>query len=222
MTVLARAGIDTSDPFGWSTAIESIPADQASSSRVCVGKFALSYQKTRDAQIDWLLKSMYDLLTDYFKRVEAIEGFVYMECVGIQLEKHFNRLRTEALSAFEKKTDISAAINVARRKRLSKLVTELQQKMDKIGPQVSHTLVKETKEMHLESKTLKTELHELAIRRLARARETSTERVVTLMSIWAKEEETSATSELKSLAEAIAQLEKAVGNELRESTFPQA
>lgn len=51
---------------------------------------------------------------------------------------------------------------------------------------MTHTAVKESKEAHLESKTIKAELHELAIRRLLRARETSTERVIDLLIFWMK------------------------------------
>ena len=51
-----------------------------------------------------------------------------------------------------------------------------------------------------------------------RARETSTERAVALMSLWAKEEEASATTELKSLTEAIAAIEKEIDVEDWDST----
>jgi len=90
-------------------------------------------------------------------------------------------------------------------------VKELQAKLEQLGPDVSHTLVKETKEMHLESKSLKSELHDLALRRLMRARESSTQRVVTILTLWTKEEENAATSELKALGEAMAALERSVG-----------
>jgi len=222
MTVLARAGVDTSDPFGWGTASkvqrdptfntvhESPRSSHSSTGRV--GELAVAYFHTRDAHTEWLLKNMYDLLTDYFDRVAEIECFVYMECVGMQLERHFSQRRANALTAFEKKTDITTALNVAKRKRLTKLVLELQEKLDQLGPDVSHTIVKETKETHLESKNLKSELHDLAMRRLNRAREVSTERAVNLLSLWAKEEENAATSELKALGEAMAALERAVGN----------
>lgn len=88
--------------------------------------------------------------------------------------------------AFEKKTDISTAINIATRKRIPKLVDELKAKLDRLGSDVTHTSVKEAKEAHLESKNVKTELHELALRRLLRARETSTERVIDLLKVWSK------------------------------------
>ena len=38
----------------------------------------------------------------------------------------------------------------------------------------------------MESKAIKTELHDLALRRLRRARETSTERVIDLLKFWMK------------------------------------
>jgi hypothetical protein len=120
-----------------------------------------------------------------------VESFVYMECVGIQLEKHFSQSRATALSAFEKKTDITSAINIATRKRMPVLVKELQAKLESVGAEVSHTTVKEAKEAHLESKKLKQELHDLAMRQLTRSRETSTERVIALMTVWSNGEQRS-------------------------------
>jgi len=214
--VLTNAGIDTSDPFGW------IPAATAAAtknrratllSQGRVGDLALRYNSARDTQVEWLLESLNGLLNEYYQRVEAIESYVYMECLGIQLEKHFSAKRAVALSSFEKKTDLTAAINVATRKRMKKLEAELQKKLDQLGPDVSHTTVKETKEAHLDSKSLKSDLHDLAVRRLMRARESSTERVTTIMSLWAKEEEVQATEELKALGEAMATLERLVCKE---------
>ena len=48
---------------------------------------------------------------------------------------------------------------------------------------------------------MKQELHALAMRRLARARETSTERAIALMTVWSKEEEGSTSSEQEILKE---------------------
>ncbi len=87
--------------------------------------------------------------------------------------------------AWDKRTEISTAINVAAKKKIPKLVNELKIKLDNL-PQVSHTTVIRAKESHLTSKTLKSELHKLANRRLGRAQEVSTERVIAIMSLWAK------------------------------------
>jgi hypothetical protein len=89
-------------------------------------------------------------------------------------------------TAFEKKTDITTAINIATRKRIPGLVDELKAKLGRFGSDVTHTSVKEAKEAHLESKSIKSELHDLALRRLQRARETSTERVIDLLKVWMK------------------------------------
>jgi hypothetical protein len=220
-SVLFNAGIDTSDPFGWIPLVSTASCHSGSSSRSSrstftqgrVGDLAVRYGKTRDAQVEWLLSSLLGLLNEYYQRIEVIESFVYMECVGIQLEKHFSAKRAKLLSAFEKKADISTAINVATRKRIHNLRDELQAKLDALGPDVSHTAVKEAKEAHLESKELKAKLHELAVRRLARARETSTERAITLIALWAKEEEICATEEIKAVGEAMAVLERCVCKE---------
>lgn len=87
--------------------------------------------------------------------------------------------------AWEKRTDISTAINVATKKKIPKLVNELKFKLDGL-PQVSHTTVIKAKENHLASKALKTDLHKLANRRLGRAQDVATERVIAIVSLWAK------------------------------------
>jgi hypothetical protein len=174
-SVLQAAGIHLNDPAGW------LRADKC-------GGVVKSYTDTRESGTEWLLDSLGELLKEYNQRVEAVESFVYMECVGIQLEKHFSQARTTTLAAFEKKTDITSAINIATRKRMPVLVKELQTKLEAVGADVSHTTVKEAKEAHLESKTLKQELHTLAMRCLTRSRETSTERVIALMTVWSKGE----------------------------------
>ena len=157
-----------------------------------------------------MISRVLKLLSEYEQRLEGIESFVYMHCVGIQLERHCSKRRAKALSgkqclysgrmskvwlcfsepstlisAWEKRTDISTAINVATKKRIPKLVQELKVKLDAL-PQVSHTTVIKAKESHLASKTLKSELHKLANKRLGRAQEVSTERVIAIMSLWAK------------------------------------
>jgi len=192
--LLENEGILVSDPAGWKR-----------NDRWSCGNALNTYCETRDSGTEWLLESLGELLKEYSHRVEAIESFVYMECVGIQLEKHFSQSRASALMAFEKKTDITSAINIATRKKMRALAKELQDKLEKLGPVVSHTTVKEAKEAHLESKLLKQELHTLAMRRLARARETSTERAIAMMTVWSKEEEGSASTE-RGLIEALSRL----------------
>jgi len=182
--LMDREGIDLSDPSGWRT-----------NDRGSCGNALNSYVESRDSGTEWVLESLSELLKEYSQRVEAIESFVYMECVGIQLEKYFSQARASALTAFEKKTDITSAVNIATRKKMPVLVKELQGKLKSLGSVVSHTTVKEAKEAHLESKALKQELHALAMRRLVRARETSTERAIALMTIWSKEEEGSTRTE---------------------------
>ena len=197
--LMEREGINLSDPAGWKA-----------NGRGSCGNALNTYIETRDSGTEWLLESLEELLKEYNHRVEAIESFVYMECVGIQLEKHFSQARASALTAFEKKTDITSAINIATRKKMPVLVKELQGKLENLGPVVSHTTVKEAKEAHLESKTLKQDLHTLAMRRLARARETSTERAIALMTVWAKEDEGSSSAEEGMIEELILLLHESV------------
>ena len=196
---LVDKGIPCNDPMGWRR------------QQGCGGA-VLTYMDARDSGVDWLLKSFAELLKDYFHRVESVESFVYMECVGIQLEKHFSHRRAAALAAFENKTDITSAINIATRKRMPEMVKELQAKLAAVGTDVSHTTVKEAKEAHLESKTLKQELHDLSMRQLTRTRETSTERVIALMAFWSREEESSAFADMQRLKDLLQTLELSISH----------
>jgi hypothetical protein len=221
ITLQHKVGVTpTTDPFQWSAVFA--PEQQARRNHLSqnsIGNLARDCLESKDSTTAWLLSCMSELLNDYQDRVQQVESYVYMECVGIQLERHFSEKRAAALATFEKKTDITTAINVARKKKLPKLVDELQRKLDEIGNEVTQTTVREAKELHLESKQMKSDIHELAVRRLERARETSTERAVALISLWAKEEESAAAAELKSISEAIAALEKATGAEDLEAMF---
>merc|ERR1719356_144404 len=113
MRVLSSVGIDISDKGGWlghSGAVSQL------NRRNC-GEAARQYLKKRDNQTNVLLSRVIKLLEDYELRLEGIESFVYMHCVGIQLEKHCSKARSKALSAWEKRTDINTAINVATKKK---------------------------------------------------------------------------------------------------------
>ncbi|KAL9181253.1 hypothetical protein ACHAXT_010058 [Thalassiosira profunda] len=198
--VLASAGIDITDRGGW------LGHNELNQQRRNCGEAARQYLKRRDNQASILISRVVKLLKDYERRLEGIESFVYMHCVGIQLEKHCSKARSKALSAWEKRTDISTAINVATKKKIPKLVQELKVKLDAL-PQVSHTTVLKRKEEHLASKTLKSDLHKHANRRFARAQEVSTERVIAVMSLWAKHEESVATEEVKAIGEAVSEVE---------------
>jgi len=192
-------GIPCNDPLGWRRQRGG-----------CGGAFS-SYLDERDSNMDWLLNSLTDLVQEYYYRVESIESFVYMECVGIQLEKHLSQRRASALAAFEKKTDITSAINTATRKRRPDMVQELQTKLKAVGAEVSHTTVKESKEAHLESKFVKYELHELSMRQLTRTRESSTEQVIAVMSFWCKAVESSSSKDVHRLKELIQTIERSLG-----------
>ena len=145
----------------------------------------LGYLDSRDADAEEFLSKLDLQLKDYRMRVDTIESYVYMQCVGIQLEKHFSKKRAKALAAFEKKTDIQTAINIAQRRRLPLLVQELSVKLDAVTPAVTHTTVKKSKEAHLLSKTLKGEIGDLALRRFERTKESAMDRIVSLVTMWA-------------------------------------
>lgn len=90
---LSEAGINLKDPLGWSNS-----SKPSSPKKYQCGKPARSYVDLRDAQTEWLLSHLSALLNDYTQRVEIVESFVYMECVGVQLEKYFSKRRSHALS----------------------------------------------------------------------------------------------------------------------------
>lgn len=220
--------------------------------KVSCGSVTTKAIGTKDNSIGELLDKITFHLTSYTHRVESIESFVYMHCVGIQLERHFSKNRAVALESestrkgnldlsdkiirvchsrpdftfrsllhivticsfmvgpyslslvlfahpapkntsvvtgmtgFEKKTDITTAINLAAKKRLPLLVQELEAKLETVAPNASHTTVKQSKETHLRSKAIKTELSELAMRRFLRARETSMNRLVAILTEWSR------------------------------------
>jgi hypothetical protein len=122
------------------------------------------------------------------------------------LPHYFSSLNT----AWEKKTDITTAINIATKKRLTLLVKELKEKLVLIGTTVSHSSVKEAKERHLGSKALKSELSALASRRLHRLKESCVENSLSIINEWAIREESAAKVEAKSLAKAIKEIESNV------------
>ena len=84
---LDSAGINLSDPCGWRRREKG-----------SCGVAVASYMKTREGRTESLLDSLGEMLKEYFLRVEAVESFVYMDCVGIQLEKHFSQNRASALA----------------------------------------------------------------------------------------------------------------------------
>ncbi len=90
-----------------------------------------------------------------------------------------------SVTAWEKKTDITTAINIATKKRLPLLVNELKSKLAAMHPVVSHTSVKEAKERHLGSKALKTELESLASSKFQQMKESSSRDVVLAILKWA-------------------------------------
>ena len=85
--------------------------------------------------------------------------------------------------AWEKKTDITTAINIATKKGLTQLVEELSAKLSAMSF-VSHTAVKQAKDKHLTSKSIKNDLQDLGNRRFQRAKENSTTKIVSIIQIW--------------------------------------
>jgi len=186
--LLHDAGIDVSDHYGWLTAFESerFRSKEYSADGAKCGKKASEYFKVKEDGITTLLQSIATCLEQYERRVESIESFVFMQCVAIQLEKHFSKDRADSLAEWEKKTDLTQAIAVASKKRLPKLVKELEGKLESLDNNISHTFVKQAKERHLMSKTLKSDIQDLAARRLERLKECAVDQIVELIRLWAQ------------------------------------
>ena len=62
------------------------------------GEAARLYLKKRDSQAGILISRISKLLKEYERRLEGMEGFVYMHIVGTQLEKHCSVVRAKSLS----------------------------------------------------------------------------------------------------------------------------
>lgn len=97
---LSKAGIKLNDPLGWSVSPGEKKTTNSNGEVVSskCGETARKYAKLKDSQTELLLTGISSLLNEYTQRVEVVESFVYMECVGVQLEKHFSKKRTGALA----------------------------------------------------------------------------------------------------------------------------
>ena len=85
--------------------------------------------------------------------------------------------------AWEKKTDITTAINIATKKGVPQLVEELNTKRIAMS-YVSQTVVKQAKDKHLTSKSIKNDLEDLANRRFQRDKESATKRATSIIQLW--------------------------------------
>ena len=97
LSILEKAGIPMNDPAGW------LLHGNTSKSKIKCGAAMLGYFNARDADAEAFFDKLDRQLREYRIRVETVESYVYMQCVGIQLEKHFSKERANALAAFEKK-----------------------------------------------------------------------------------------------------------------------
>jgi len=206
--ILSKSGMNTNDAAGW---LQNDNIDQRKGGAKIgrCGEADMLYQRVREKETRQLLDNLSSILGNYEHRIESFENFVYMHCVGIQLEKHFSKQRVDTLAGWERRTDISTAINIATRKRMPKIVQELKVKMVHVE-NVSHTSVKEAKERHLSSKVLKGELEALSFRRFQLLKTDTTSQVVDLIKLWANHEESTAGKEAKTLAGTISEIERHV------------
>lgn len=78
---------------------------------------------------------------------------------------------------------------------------------------VSQTVVKQAKDKHLTSKSIKNDLEDLANRRFQRDKESATKRATSIIQLWLEHEENVALEEMKALGESIREIERTVTEE---------
>ncbi len=92
--LLTNEGINSRDSFGWLSIVTDF--DTSDSGRC--GRVASNYENVRELGALQLFEQLEEVLRDQRDRVGRMKSFVYMNCVGNQLEKHFSRCRSEALA----------------------------------------------------------------------------------------------------------------------------
>ena len=94
--ILIKDGINVHDSFGWLSI--SHKENHHDNNGGCCGKVASKYENVRELGTLQLIEQLEELLKDQRDRVKRMESFVFMNCVGIQIEKHYSRSRSEALA----------------------------------------------------------------------------------------------------------------------------
>ena len=94
---LSKIGINFHDSAGWLSMIDEKDHGYINSKGHC-GDVASKYQQIREKDTSKLLKRIHEVLQDQRDRVEKLESFVYMNCIGIQIEKYFSKRRSDALA----------------------------------------------------------------------------------------------------------------------------
>ena len=94
--ILNKDGINVHDSFGWLSIVHN--ETHYDSHGGCCGEDASKYEKVRELGTFELIEQLEELLEDQRDRVKRMESFVFMNCVGIQIEKHYSRSRSEALA----------------------------------------------------------------------------------------------------------------------------
>ena len=91
--------MDVLDGRGWLSQNQTNDSDMK---RLLCGDLAKKYFLKRDKGLPVLLKKFKTIITEYDHCVEEIEGYVYMNCVGIQLEKHLSKKRVDELAGTQR------------------------------------------------------------------------------------------------------------------------
>jgi len=201
--IMARMRIDVNDSAGW------LRKKSERGESNC-GVSAFRYHNLRHNECQDFLDRLKSRINSYGMLIEELESYVWMHRVADFVEKYYSNQRATAVADWEKKTDITTAINIATKKRLTLLVVELKEKLELIGNSVSHTLVKQAKERHLGSKTLKVELEQLATRRFQRLKEFLSNNSLSIINEWVLQEEKHANDELTCLQVVIEDIEQNV------------
>ena len=98
---LSEIGVNYRDTAGWLTLIEDEDEDFYRGSTKydgSCGDVAAKYQDIRENGTAEFIKNMNKMLDEQRDRIERMESFVYMNCVAIEMEKHFSKVRSSALA----------------------------------------------------------------------------------------------------------------------------
>ena len=87
--------MDVLDGRGW---LSQNQTNNSDTKGMMCGELAKKYFLKRDKGLSVLLKKFKTIIAEYDHRIDEIEGYVYMNCVGVQLEKHFSKKRADELA----------------------------------------------------------------------------------------------------------------------------
>jgi len=95
---LKNIGMHIHDSAGWLTIVDTKECHGNVKNKGRCGQIASRYLETREKDTLKVLEQMNIMLIEQCKYIQCIDSFLYMHCVGIQIEKHYSKLRSDALA----------------------------------------------------------------------------------------------------------------------------